>query len=74
MATPPPPASADLQLPRAVFLDAISLGPVDLAPIEQWCDDGLAFTTNDARLDGCVKLVVSPTRSSGWGAFDSWLA
>lgn len=27
----------DSSLPRAVFLDALSLGPVDLAPIEQWC-------------------------------------
>ena len=26
------------QLPRAVFLDALSLGPVDLAPLEQWCE------------------------------------
>ncbi len=28
---------ADSSLPRAVFLDALSLGPVDLAPLEQWC-------------------------------------
>lgn len=27
----------DSSLPRAVFLDALSLGPVELAPIEQWC-------------------------------------
>ncbi|MFM2080143.1 MAG: Glycerate dehydrogenase [Cyanobacteriota bacterium] len=24
--------------PRAVFLDALSLGPVDLSPLEAWCD------------------------------------
>ena len=38
MATQPTPASADTPLPRAVFLDALSLGPVDLAPLEQWCE------------------------------------
>ena len=26
------------KLPRAVFLDALSLGPVELAPLEQWCE------------------------------------
>ena len=30
-------AAASVRLPRAVFLDALSLGPVDLAPLEQWC-------------------------------------
>jgi glycerate dehydrogenase len=33
MTTPPPPAA----LPRAVFLDALSVGQVDLAPLERWC-------------------------------------
>ena len=25
-------------IPRAVFLDALSLGPVELAPLQQWCE------------------------------------
>ncbi|MEB3159409.1 MAG: glycerate dehydrogenase, partial [Synechococcus sp.] len=32
------PAPVDGSRPRAVFLDALSLGPVDLAPIEPWCE------------------------------------
>ena len=32
------PQAATGTLPRAVFLDALSLGPVDLAPLEQWCE------------------------------------
>ena len=30
-------AAAGVKLPRAVFLDALSLGTVDLAPLDQWC-------------------------------------
>ncbi|QNI88549.1 NAD(P)-dependent oxidoreductase [Synechococcus sp. ROS8604] len=29
--------AAGTSLPPAVFLDALSLGPVDLAPMQQWC-------------------------------------
>ena len=39
-------------LPRAVFLDALSLGPVDLAPLEQWCElTAWPSTANDERLE-----------------------
>jgi len=34
----PQPASAAHALPTAVFLDALSLGAVDLAPLRHWCD------------------------------------
>ena len=33
MTEPPRQAPAATSLPRAVFLDALSLGPVDLAPL-----------------------------------------
>ena len=40
------------RLPRAVFLDALSLGPVDLAPIERWCElTAWPSTANDERLE-----------------------
>ena len=40
----------DSSLPRAVFLDALSLGPVDLAPLEQWCElTAWPSTANDER-------------------------
>ena len=40
------------QLPRAVFLDALSLGPVDLALIEQWCElTAWPSTAIDERLE-----------------------
>ena len=62
MATPPPPASADLQLPRAVFLDVLSLGHVDLAPIEQWCElTAWPSTANDARLERLREVEVAIT-------------
>lgn len=35
---PPLPANAATPLPGAVFLDALSLGAVDLAPLRRWCD------------------------------------
>jgi len=39
-------------LPRAVFLDALSLGPVDLAAIQQWCElSAWPSTANDERLE-----------------------
>ena len=39
-------------LPRAVFLDALSLGPVDLAPMQQWCElQTWPSTTLDERLE-----------------------
>ncbi len=42
----------ETQLPRAVFLDALSLGPVDLAPLEQWCElTAWPSTANDERLE-----------------------
>ena len=45
-------ASVERQLPRAVFLDALSLGPVDLAPIEQWCElSAWPATAMDERLE-----------------------
>ena len=45
-------AAVGTQLPRAVFLDALSLGPVDLAPIEQWCElTALPSTAIDERLE-----------------------
>ncbi len=31
-------APVGAKLPRAVFLDALSLGPVDLSPMQQWCE------------------------------------
>ena len=34
----PLPATAATPRPRAVFLDALSLGAVDLAPLRRWCD------------------------------------
>ena len=40
------------KLPRAVFLDALSLGPVDLAPLEPWCElTTWSCTANDERLE-----------------------
>ena len=52
MATQPTPASPDALPPRAVFLDALSLGPVDLEPIQQWCElQAWPFTANDERLN-----------------------
>ena len=46
------PAPVDGSLPRAVFLDALSLGPVELAPIEQWCDlQAWPSTAVDQRLE-----------------------
>ena len=46
------PAPVDGSRPRAVFLDALSLGPVDLAPIEQWCElQAWPSTTVDQRLE-----------------------
>ena len=45
-------ASVERQLPRAVFLDALSLGPVDVAPIEQWCElTAWPSTAIDERLE-----------------------
>ena len=45
-------ASVERQLPRAVFLDALSLGPVDLALIEQWCElTAWPSTAIDERLE-----------------------
>ena len=45
-------ASVERQLPRAVFLDALSLGPVDLAPLEQWCElTAWPSTAIDERLE-----------------------
>lgn len=45
-------ASVERQLPRAVFLDALSLGPVDVAPIEQWCElTAWPSTAMDERLE-----------------------
>ena len=45
-------ASVERQLPRAVFLDALSLGPVDVAPIEQWCElSAWPSTAIDERLE-----------------------
>ena len=37
MTEPSRQAPAATSLPRAVFLDALSLGPVDLAPLQRWC-------------------------------------
>ncbi|MEC7897979.1 MAG: NAD(P)-dependent oxidoreductase [Cyanobacteriota bacterium] len=45
-------ASVERQLPRAVFLDALSLGPVDVALIEQWCElTAWPSTAMDERLE-----------------------
>ncbi|QNI48110.1 NAD(P)-dependent oxidoreductase [Synechococcus sp. A15-60] len=45
-------ASVERQLPRAVFLDALSLGPVDLALIEQRCElTAWPSTAIDERLE-----------------------
>ena len=39
------------RLPRAVFLDALSLGPVELAPLEKWCElTAWPSTASDERL------------------------
>ena len=44
--------TVETQLPRAVFLDALSLGPVDLAPLEQWCElTAWPATSYDERLE-----------------------
>ena len=44
--------SAATKLPRAVFLDALSLGPVDLAPLQQWCElTAWVSTAIDERLE-----------------------
>ena len=44
--------TVETQLPRAVFLDALSLGPVELAPLEQWCElTAWPSTANDERLE-----------------------
>ena len=44
--------TVETQFPRAVFLDALSLGPVDLAPLEQWCElTPWPSTAIDARLE-----------------------
>ena len=38
--------------PRAVFLDALSLGDVDLAPLQRWCDlQCWPSTTAEQRLE-----------------------
>ena len=45
-------STLETQLPRAVFLDALSLGPVDLAPLEQWCElTAWPSTAIDERLE-----------------------
>lgn len=50
------------QLPRAVFLDALSLGPVDLAPLEQWCElTSWPFTAIDERLERLREAEVAIT-------------
>ncbi len=44
--------AAGTPLPRAVFLDALSLGPVDLTPMQQWCDlQAWPSTALDERLE-----------------------
>ncbi len=44
--------AAGTPLPRAVFLDALSLGPVDLSPMQQWCDlQAWPSTALDERLE-----------------------
>ena len=55
-------AAVGMQLPRAVFLDALSLGPVDLAPIEQWCElTAWPSTANDERLERLREVEVAIT-------------
>jgi len=55
-------AAGGMQLPRAVFLDALSLGPVDLAPIEQWCElTAWPSTANDERLERLREVEVAIT-------------
>jgi len=50
------------QLPRAVFLDALSLGPVELAPIEQWCAlTAWPSTANDERLERLCDAEIAIT-------------
>lgn len=45
-------ASVGTPLPCAVFLDAFSLGPVELAPLERWCElRAWPSTANDERLE-----------------------
>ncbi len=44
--------AAGTPLPRAVFLDALSLEPVDLTPMQQWCDlQAWPSTALDERLE-----------------------
>ena len=53
---------ADSSLPRAVFLDALSLGPVDLAPIEQWCElTAWPSTAIDQRLERLCDAEIAIT-------------
>ncbi len=45
-------APVQVSRPRAVFLDALSLGPVQLAPLEQWCElQAWPSTPSDERLE-----------------------
>ncbi len=54
--------AAGTPLPRAVFLDALSLGPVDLTPMQQWCDlQAWPSTALDERLERLLDAEIAIT-------------
>ena len=54
---PPTPAR-----PRAVFLDALSLGPVDLGPLEPWAElEAWPVTAPEQRLERLAGATVAIT-------------
>lgn len=54
---PPTPAR-----PRAVFLDALSLGPVDLSPLESWAElEAWPVTAPEQRLERLVGAAIAIT-------------
>ncbi len=54
--------AAGTSLPRAVFLDALSLGPVDLTPMQQWCDlQAWPSTALDERLERLLDAEIAIT-------------
>ena len=60
--TPAPANPSALTQPRAVFLDALSLGSVELAPLRQWCSlECWPFTAAEQRLERLAGAEIAIT-------------
>ncbi len=60
--TPAPANPSALTQPRAVFLDALSLGSLELAPLRQWCSlECWPFTAAEQRLERLAGAEIAIT-------------